>query len=168
MKAQNHAIYNGSFRLRLFAGLTLANFCYCKVNQSVCFNANEINTVESKIYNIDNQNTNIWQINRGFTSDSLETVLDTLGLITQLNKIPAQSKGLGMIDWEGEIEKRFLGDTSSAAFKKTLADHITIVQIAKRVRPNLKWGFYGYPISNYWSRDSAWRQGNNKLQTFPK
>ncbi len=75
-------------------------------------------------------------------------------------------KGICTLDWEGKalaiLEK---SDSDSAEFKTMVSEYIKAIRIAKRLRPNMKWGYYGLPFKNYWNRDDNWR--NRTLELLP-
>ncbi len=127
------------------------------------YNANFVDEKLYKQYNVKKQNTNIWQLNRNFTSDINETIVDTVALIKELSKIPKNMNGLGVLDWEGEIEKGFEQNAPENLFNYSLEAHLLILKIAKKYRPNLKWSVYSYPITSFWGRNQSWRKQNERL-----
>lgn len=69
------------------------------------------------------------------------------------------------IDLEGEyldnlINKNIEDDT----FKKSLKLYIDILQFAKDMRPNAKWGYYYLPFSTYWNRNSNFYNKHLKIK----
>lgn len=73
--------------------------------------------------------------------------------------------GIGVLDWEGNglimLDKLELDDP---AFKEIEMEFIKAYKIAKKLRPNIKWGFYGLPFRDYWNRNEKWRTKNDKLK----
>ncbi len=65
---------------------------------------------------------------------------------------------LGILDWEGKTAKRLESlDPSAPEFKAIIDEFIKAVRLAKKLRPNVKWGFYGIPLKGYSSRGSKWK-----------
>lgn len=58
----------------------------------------------------------------------------------------AKSTGVGIIDWEGPGYEDLMGQSGQRAQKRVLAEFEKALSIAKELRPNVKWGFYGIPF----------------------
>jgi hypothetical protein len=69
--------------------------------------------------------------------------------------------GIGVLDWEGSaFNKLRLCDPNNPDFQSALAQYTKAVQIAKSMRPNMKWGYYALPFG---IRDANERQWNNTI-----
>ena len=92
--------------------------------------------------------------------------VNEVNLTKTINNIyPNKSqKGICALDWEGKaLEILEKSDPDSAEFKTMLAEYIKALKIAKRLRPNIKWGYYGIPVQNYWNRDDTWKNRSLKV-----
>lgn len=63
-------------------------------------------------------------------------------------KIPNKySTGVAILDWEGEKAKILRGSNfNKRIFQETLDEFLRCLRDAKRLRPNMKWSFYGFPV----------------------
>lgn len=58
----------------------------------------------------------------------------------------SQSSGVGMLDWEGQLYHDLFADKATEEQKINAAkEFVRAVKIAKKIRPNIKWGFYSIP-----------------------
>jgi hypothetical protein len=63
------------------------------------------------------------------------------------------SKGIAYIDIEGaNLDNIMNMGTQIESFKKSIKLYIDVIQFAKKLRPNTKWGYYYIPYTTYWSR----------------
>jgi len=73
----------------------------------------------------------------------------------------ANATGIGVLDWEGEaFNKLRLVDANNPDYQSALAQYIKALQIAKSMRPNMKWGYYALPFG---IRDANERQWNKTI-----
>lgn len=72
------------------------------------------------------------------------------------------SKGIAIIDWEGLAFKALSGSSDEKA-EIIIQQFIKAIKIAKQLRPNLKWGFYGLPVRTFNGNNANWRKINARL-----
>jgi hypothetical protein len=70
-----------------------------------------------------------------------------------------KDSGLGIIDWEGKsFDNLCFHPANSPSFQNSLETFRMVLDVAKRFRPNVKWGIYNFPYCSYWHRDNPeWR-----------
>ncbi|TYP94606.1 hyaluronidase [Sphingobacterium allocomposti] len=58
------------------------------------------------------------------------------------------ASGLALLDWEGEKAQILYGlrNVSRQRYQEVLNEFITCIRDAKKMRPNIKWSFYGLPV----------------------
>lgn len=62
-------------------------------------------------------------------------------------------KGIAFIDLEGKYLDDIMNmGTQIESFQKSLKLYIDVIQFAKKLRPNAKWGYYYIPYTTYWNR----------------
>lgn len=95
------------------------------------------------------------------TSGKVDSVL----IIKTLTMLYPSSNDSGMacFDWEGEAFQRLISQDDSNLFEYYLEEYIKSIRIAKRYRPNVRWGYYGIPFREYWHPGEDWRNRNNNL-----
>lgn len=71
------------------------------------------------------------------------------------------AQGMGVIDWEVKDFDRLPGN--SVKFGQLVSEYRKAIRAAKKLRPNVKWGFYGLPFRKYMSYNADWRGRNMKL-----
>lgn len=80
-----------------------------------------------------------------------------------ISKIPDKNQnGFAIIDWEAEGFSELTNQTSKK-YKNYILQYLEVLKIAKSIRPNVKWAFYGFPIRSFWKTDSNWRQRSLNL-----
>lgn len=91
---------------------------------------------------------------------------DVNKFVNSLNsKIPSVEKsGYAVLDWEGEKEVALNEQIDPNKLYKAKTDFIYVIKLAKKLRPNIKWSFYGFPTTNFWSPSLSWENRNNRLQ----
>lgn len=63
--------------------------------------------------------------------------------------------GYAVIDWEGKIEVPLeFGDANSPEYQSSLAEFTKTIELAKKLRPKMKWGFFGMPFPPLDKRDT--------------
>lgn len=79
----------------------------------------------------------------------------------------ANDGGYGVIDWEakGFFDKLPANDPG---FGQLANEYRTAIRTAKKLRPNVKWGFYGLPFRKYMSYNNEWRQRNMSVAPILK
>jgi hypothetical protein len=76
----------------------------------------------------------------------------------------ASASGIGALDWEGKaFEKLKARGPITPDVQQAMNDYISVLQLAKTLRPNVKWGFYGIPFTTYYNRDAKWKQSCSKV-----
>jgi hypothetical protein len=109
---------------------------------------------------------NVRLINMGFVDVNNMAIVDEQRLKSQILALfPTKTeKKFGMFDWEGlALESLVNLPESSPEYKRVFGEFIKAYRIAKKLRPNVKFGFYGLPFAAYWTRDKNWRSTNFKL-----
>ncbi|HWV72140.1 MAG TPA: hypothetical protein VN040_10505 [Pseudosphingobacterium sp.] len=77
-------------------------------------------------------------------SDTLVTSV----FIKEINRLfpNPQDNGFCALDWEGKVYDRLFKDNvSDEDFNKSLVQFTKAIALAKKLRPNVKWGFWGIP-----------------------
>ncbi len=59
-------------------------------------------------------------------------------------------------------------EVNSEAFQKSLKLYIDVIQFAKKMRPNARWGYYGFPYTTYWDRTSDFYKKIKKVAPLIK
>jgi hypothetical protein len=68
------------------------------------------------------------------------------------------------IDWEaGTMSTLYTGDIDSDAFQSAVASFVGFMDEVRALRPDLRFGYYGFPVRDYWDRDTAWHARNDAL-----
>lgn len=77
------------------------------------------------------------------------------------------AKGIGVIDWEGAGYDDLMGKNGLDAFNKVFPEFERALSIAKKLRPNVKWGFYGIPFRSSYGGvlkdDHVWKKSNERI-----
>ncbi len=73
------------------------------------------------------------------------------------------ASGIASLDWEGDMLNNLTKDTSSAEFKNSINEFSKAIQLAKTLRPNVKWGFYFIPFTTYYNRNTKWMSSNQQI-----
>ena len=93
-----------------------------------------------------------------FDTDGNGLLDDREAFIRRLRKhVPATFAGIVALDWEGTMTTWLKQPPPSPEFQLAIHRLRELLLIAKRVRPHARFGYYGLPLPNYWSRDDAWR-----------
>ena len=69
-----------------------------------------------------------------------------------INRIPkTDQKGFAVLDWEGNANHILYGikNVSESEYNIVRNNYIESIQFAKKLRPNIKWGFYNYPFLDF-------------------
>ncbi|MGF7231481.1 hypothetical protein [Arachidicoccus sp.] len=74
-------------------------------------------------------------------------------------------KGIGVLDWEGKAMTA-LRDPSSSGYSQAINLFIQAIRIAKKMRPNVRWGYYALPYRTFWGMDDLWRKNNEGLKSI--
>lgn len=101
-----------------------------------------------------------------FLSKTAHFTYDQKGLEQELLRAfpdPNQT-GIAYIDLEAPyLEHLQDADLNSEDFKKSKKLFLDVLTYAQQKRPNVKWGFYGIPFTNYWDRSEAFYAKNAKV-----
>src|SRR5690606_35856453 len=77
------------------------------------------------------------------------------------------AKGIGVIDWEGPGYDDLMGKNGPDAFNKVFQEFKQALSIAKKLRPNVKWGFYGIPFRSSYGGvlkdEHVWKASNERI-----
>ncbi len=89
--------------------------------------------------------------------------------ITELIPNP-KATGYGIIDWEGKaFETLALSRAGTSKFTAAMAQYQKALDLCKKLRPNIKWGIYFVPVTDYWLKDTiSWQKINKKLLPLMK
>ncbi|WP_018629367.1 hypothetical protein [Niabella aurantiaca] len=82
-------------------------------------------------------------------------------------KTSSKSQGIAIIDWEGPAFKALSGSNTKQA-SQFIEEFIKTLELAKRLRPNLQWGFYGLPLRTFDGSNGNWKQINTRLTPIIK
>lgn len=105
-------------------------------------------------------------ITRSYLYDINSNTLIPEKLVNRIREFFPDSlcKGVGILDWEGPAFLTLInGKVDDPAYQKALTNFINAIRLAKKQRPNVKWGFYGIPFNIYWHRDAHWKDNCNKI-----
>jgi hypothetical protein len=97
-----------------------------------------------------------------------EVTSDGINLDTELftksitEKTSAESTGIAIVDWEGPAIKAISGSNDKDA-NVAIQQFVKTIQTAKKLRPNLKWGFYGLPVRTFKGNSTNWNDVNARL-----
>lgn len=73
------------------------------------------------------------------------------------------------LDWEDHpFDVLYQNRNTATPLGTVVQQYIKLFKLVKSKRPNLKVGFYGLPIKEYWKRDQSWRSHNNNLDPILK
>lgn len=76
--------------------------------------------------------------------------------------------GMAYIDLETYLsEIRDLG-TQIESFQKSIKLYIDVIQFAKKMRPNIKWGYYAIPYTTFWNRSEDFYGKLKKIEPLIK
>jgi len=68
--------------------------------------------------------------------------------------------GRAYLDTEGLSYSMLRKGVGTPEYKKSIAFHIALLAIAREVRPKIKWGFWGLPLTDRWNQNDAWNDLN--------
>ncbi|WP_395051197.1 hypothetical protein [Flavobacterium sp.] len=78
-------------------------------------------------------------------------------------------KGIAFIDLEGEYLNDIMNKgTQIESFQKSLKLYIDVIKFAKKLRPNVKWGYYYIPYTIYWNRTGDFYGKLKKIEPLIK
>ncbi|WP_164126625.1 hypothetical protein [Sphingobacterium luzhongxinii] len=79
----------------------------------------------------------------------------------------ASDSGYAYLDIEDPyMEILMNNDVKSQKFIKSEKLYLDVLEYAKKLRPNVKWGYYGIPFTTYWGRDSKFYSKNQKISAI--
>ena len=77
--------------------------------------------------------------------------------------------GLAFIDLEGENLDNIMNmGTQIESFKKSLKLYIDVIKFAKKLRPNMRWGYYSIPYTAFWNRNPDFYGKLKKIEPLIK
>lgn len=77
--------------------------------------------------------------------------------------------GIAYIDLESPyIENLRDKDVNDESFQKSLKLFVDVIQFAKKMRPNAKWGYYAIPYTTYWDRIPGFYKKIKKIESLIK
>ncbi|SFW65262.1 Hyaluronidase [Sinomicrobium oceani] len=81
------------------------------------------------------------------------------------SKIPSETAtGFAVLDWEGEAIKVFQNQDDQEKLDFYINEFLKAIRLAKKLRPNVKWGYYHILYISYWGKISDFRKQNKKLE----
>ena len=92
--------------------------------------------------------------------------IDRAGLDAELQRAYPDKNAVGTayIDLEAPyLDWLMHADVNSAEFKKSKQLFLDVLSYVKRERPNVKWGYYAIPFTDYWNRKPSFYAGNNRI-----
>jgi hypothetical protein len=135
----------------LVSGLSLS-----QTKQTILFSREKGNTEQTLFLKKNKMDSIIILYQDDFVKNNA-LVFDKEMLKTSINaRIPdPKAKGMAVLDWEGDIARILLGEdiVDEATFNKTVDNYVASIELAKKLRPNMKWGFYNYPPIIYADTD---------------
>jgi hypothetical protein len=115
---------------------------------------------------VKNKIVNAQLINMGFVDREDKGCIDEIKLTQVIEKLfpDTTKKYIGIFDWEGKAFDDLVRlPAENIRFQQVIKEYIKVCYIAKKLRPNVRFGFYALPIRNYWNPDDKWRKENLKL-----
>jgi hypothetical protein len=87
---------------------------------------------------------------------SLKLNVETLTKAIEKQFPDPSATGTAVLDWEGELYNDLRGKLSpeSPEYKSALNEYIKAIQLAKKLRPNIKWGYYAVPFTIHQNDES--------------
>lgn len=83
--------------------------------------------------------------------------------------IPSSSEsGMAYIDLETYISEIRDKGTQIESFQKSIKLYIDVIKFAKKLRPNIKWGYYAIPHTTYWGRTQDFYGKLKKIEPLLK
>jgi len=73
------------------------------------------------------------------------------------------SKGFAVLDWEGKALKSFQKQEDPKLVEYYKGEFLAAIRFAKKLRPNVKWGFYHLNYLNYSGTVQGYKSQNDKL-----
>ncbi len=101
-----------------------------------------------------------------FLSKSEKFSIDKEALQAELQRAYPDKNAVGTayIDLEAPyLDWLMHADVNSAEFKKSKQLFLDVLSYVKRERPNVKWGYYAIPFTDYWNRKPSFYAGNNRI-----
>ena len=60
------------------------------------------------------------------------------------------------IDWEGPAMEGLKEPVGSVLHTRSVQEYLKLLNLAKGLRPNAKFGYYAIPLGRYYDRDATW------------
>jgi len=77
--------------------------------------------------------------------------------------------GICVLNWESPVIERLIkNDRQSKNYKDQCNEMIKALKMAKRLRPKVKWGYYGLNIQAYYTRDKEWKYNSRAFDPVLK
>lgn len=85
------------------------------------------------------------------------------------SSIPAPNgSGMAYIDLETYLDEIRDKGTQIESFQKSIKLYIDVIKFAKKMRPNIKWGYYAIPHTTYWGRTQDFYGKLKKIEPLIK
>ncbi len=169
----------GTISRRLLSGIFLISFCiYCNT-----LNAQNIGSGQNLYISMDDlgphaksfiAQNNIKEV-ATFDVVSVNSQnylqVDTAKLFKKIKShYPnASDAGIASLDWEGKslvaLSQR---GPVTPEFQNALDAFLSVLKLAKGLRPNVKWGFYNVPFATYYNRNDSWKQSCANIEPLLK
>ena len=78
-------------------------------------------------------------------------------------RVPVDYEGYVVLDWEAGVFERLRGDPEGPGFAGAVGEMVRLAEHVKAERPAARIGYYGLPITDYWSRGEAWEKRSRAL-----
>lgn len=90
--------------------------------------------------------------------------------ISNINQIfpEKDQKGICYINLEAPYLDKLINGEKDKDFQKSLNLFVKVVKVAKKTRPNVKWGVYSVPLTTYWGSKEDFLSKNKALSTLLK
>jgi hypothetical protein len=136
-------------------------------SQKLYFSMNDFGP-KTQAFLKDNNIDNLVSLDNRYIDPGNKTLrLNPQVLTDAINKlIPDPSaSGIANLDWEGKLYNDIRGKApGSPEFNTAMGEFIKTVQLAKRLRPNIKWGFYGIPFTIHQYDEARLTSINNNIK----
>ena len=159
-------------KIRQIFSITILLFCFFQARSQVAQNhislyicMNDLGE-GSQRFIINNHIQQVTLLDQRYIDPNNKMQLDKNILTNAIKeKFPdSTAGGIGILDWEGDMLANLKTSPQSAEFKKAMDAFTQVIQLAKSIRPNVKWGFYYLPFTTYWNRDDKLIMANQQVK----
>jgi hypothetical protein len=106
----------------------------------------------------------------GYAIDPVDNgCIDTQSLRKNIEKVipDPNATGIAILDWEGKaMHLLSTVPVKDLRFNEIIEEYIKMIEMAKALRPQIKWGIYALPFRSYWNRNEDWRNRSFLLKSL--